>query len=89
MKQVIAIVLAGLASGMMIQTVEAQVPITSNEAKNVALKHVRGKIVNIGLEHEDGKLVYDVDMRTNLAPIEVIIDAKSGKVMEIKKEIEQ
>lgn len=87
MKQVIAVILAGLASGMMIQTADAQVPITSDEAKNVALGHVRGKIVNIGLEHEDGHLVYDVDMQTNLAPVEVIVDAKSGEVLQIKKEI--
>jgi uncharacterized membrane protein YkoI len=66
----------------------AEAPVTSGDAREIALDTVNGEINNIGLEHENGTLVYDVDMVKGDRHIEVTINATTGKVISLKKEME-
>lgn len=61
--------------------------ISLGRAKKIAMETVRGRIVNVGLEHENNQLVYDVDMKKGTESLEVIINATTGKVMHLKKVI--
>ncbi len=57
------------------------------EAINIASAQVAGKVVETELEHEDGKLVWEVEIvgDDNLVS-EVIIDAQTGTVLETEIE---
>lgn len=82
-----AMVLFCYTAAMTVVSAHGTGAIRLDEAKKIALHTVNGKIVNIGLEHEDNHLVYDVDMKKGGDTLEVIINATTGEVMELKKEI--
>lgn len=63
--------------------------ISPDEAKEAALQRINGNVINIGLEHEKDRLIYDVDVRTNRGAFEVIVDAADGTVVSVKKTIEE
>ncbi|HET7580943.1 MAG TPA: PepSY domain-containing protein [Bacillales bacterium] len=75
--------LSGIAGG----SAQAQQTINSDKASAIAMQNVHGEILNVGLEHESNQLVYDVDMKTRLGHLELIINAYTGKIMEMKKPI--
>ena len=58
--------------------------ISPDEAKEAALQRIHGNVINIGLEHEKDRLIYDVDVRTNRGASEVIVDAADGTVGSVK-----
>ncbi|MED3564355.1 PepSY domain-containing protein [Bacillus xiapuensis] len=60
--------------------------ISEKEAGNIALKKVKGKIVKVVLEEDDGRSVYEVKIKSAGIFYEVEIDAKTGKVLEVEKE---
>ncbi len=59
--------------------------IGEKEAKRIALSHVAGKVVDIDLEEEDGRLFYEVEIEIESEDVdaEVLIDAITGEVMTI------
>lgn len=67
------------------QQVTARINI--EEAKTAALQEVHGKIINIGLENEGNALVYDVDIQKSSYIYEVSVDANSGKILDVKKQM--
>jgi uncharacterized membrane protein YkoI len=60
--------------------------ISVEQAKQIAVNHVTGKILDVELEKENGVLVYEVDITSPNQVYEVTIDANTGKVLEIEKE---
>ncbi len=60
--------------------------ISKKEAEAIALKKVKGQVVNIKLENDDGKEKYEVIIKSAGAVYEVEIDAKTGQVLEVEKE---
>ncbi|NMD69365.1 peptidase M4 [Bacillus sp. DNRA2] len=63
-----------------------QTKISEAQAKDIALKQVKGKVVKVELETDNGVLVYEVDVKSGTQVYEVKIDAKSGKVLKVEKE---
>jgi hypothetical protein len=60
--------------------------ITESEAKDIAVKKVKGEVVGVILENDDGKAVYEVIVKSAGTVYEVEIDANTGKVLEVEKE---
>ncbi|HEX6922712.1 MAG TPA: PepSY domain-containing protein [Bacillales bacterium] len=87
-KFLVVMAIAFGSTGVFLSPADAAGPITSNQARTIALDRINGEILNVGLEHEDDTRVYDVDMRTRYGSVEVIINASSGQIMELKKVIE-
>ena len=70
------------------QALASQASVTLDQARATALKARPGKIVDQELEKEAGGsgLRYSFDIRVNKAVWEVGVDAKTGDVLENKKE---
>ncbi|MFD0825628.1 PepSY domain-containing protein [Neobacillus sp. M.A.Huq-85] len=60
--------------------------ISEKEAGDIALTKVKGEIVKVVLEEDDGRSVYEVKIKSAGIFYEVEIDAKTGKVLEVEKE---
>ena len=61
------------------------------QVQNIALKHAGLSYANdmeIELYEENGKAVYEVSFRLDLVEFEYVIDAKSGEVLRVEKEID-
>lgn len=61
--------------------------ITVEQAKTIALQQVKGRVVHVELETEDGVPVYEVIViNEQNQPYEVEIDAVTGKVRKVERE---
>lgn len=68
----------------------ADSPISAEQAAKIALQAVGGgTIEEIELDEDDGKLIYEVEIKTSYGEAEVDIDAYSGKVLKIEKDREK
>ena len=56
--------------------------ISSDEAKTIALKLANGRITEFELDEDDGRLVYEIEIKTKDVEHEIEIDAYTGKVLE-------
>ncbi|MFC0237183.1 PepSY domain-containing protein [Fictibacillus phosphorivorans] len=65
---------------------EPKTKITEEEAKQIALKEVKGTITDIELDDEDGVIVYEVEIETKTKEAQVIINAFSGEVNSVTME---
>jgi len=61
-------------------------PISEKQAKEIALGKVKGEVVRVKLEEDDGRQYYEVIVKSSGSMYEVEIDAKTGKVLEVEKE---
>lgn len=61
------------------------VNITMEEAVGIALKQHDGTVTEVGLEHEDGTVVYELDVITKDAKYKVDIDPDTGKIVNDRK----
>ncbi|MGG4342605.1 PepSY domain-containing protein [Paenibacillus lautus] len=61
--------------------------IGAGKASTIAVKHVKsGTAVEVDLDHDDGRWVYDVEVKTAKGSSEVEVNAVSGKVIKAKYE---
>ena len=51
-------------------------------AAAAAQKHTGGSVKEVSLDHDDGRAVYEVELRTNRGETEVEIDAYTAKVLQ-------
>ncbi|HLR09534.1 MAG TPA: PepSY domain-containing protein [Bacillota bacterium] len=59
--------------------------ITIREAMDIAQDRVPGEIVKVELEHEKGRLVYEVEIRTEQGvKYEIDVDVNTGQIVEIE-----
>lgn len=58
--------------------------ISSNNASNIAAKTVDGRVLEIELDEDDGRLMYEVELWTSKGEAEVEIDAYTGKVLSVE-----
>ena len=87
---VMAIVLGSLgfsASVLAAQTTVENPKITSEQAKEIALKQSKnGKFKEIELKHKNGVLVYEVEIAEGFMDREFLIDANTGEILRDKKD---
>ncbi|WFR63929.1 PepSY domain-containing protein [Paenibacillus amylolyticus] len=66
-----------------------QVKLTASQASNIALKQVTGgKVTKVELDHDDGRYVYEVELRTAQGEADVDIDANTGKVLSFDQDFD-
>jgi len=56
------------------------------EAKDLALKEFEGKVIEIGLDKDDGRLLYEMELVNQNQKAEIDLDAVIGKVLEMEIE---
>lgn len=64
----------------------AQNLISEVQAKEIALKKVKGTVSKVEIETENGVQKYEVYIKTSTDMYEVEIDATTGKVLKVEKE---
>ncbi|MBP2245881.1 PepSY domain-containing protein [Paenibacillus xylanexedens] len=66
-----------------------QVKLTATQASNIALKQVTGgKVTKVELDHDDGRYVYEIELRTAQGEADVDIDANTGKVLSFDQDFD-
>lgn len=53
------------------------------EAVQIALQQVNGTVVKAELDTDNGRWVYEIDIRVNYAVYEVTVDAVTGQIIRI------
>jgi uncharacterized membrane protein YkoI len=86
-----AVLSLGLLSSFTIKTSQAHgfshaSHISMKKAKQIALKQVKGKIIDSRIEKDDGIIKYEFVIKTKDGWYEVEIDKATGKVLEVDKE---
>ena len=84
MKKIILLVLITIALVGCNQKVNA---LTIEEAQEIALKEVAGKVLKAKEDKEDGVSYYDFTIITDTEKYEVEIDANSGYFMQLTKRL--
>ena len=54
------------------------------EAKEIAVNEVGGKVIEIELDEDDGRYEYELELRTDRGEADITIDAESGEVLEME-----
>ena len=63
-----------------------QKTMTESKAGEIALSRVPGTVINIDIEKENGKILYNVEVRDGNGIAEIEIDAETGAVLEVERE---
>ncbi|MBS3679341.1 PepSY domain-containing protein [Ornithinibacillus massiliensis] len=58
--------------------------ISIEEAKEIAVAEVGGKVIEIDLDKDDGRYEYELELRTDRGEAEITIDAESGEIVELE-----
>ena len=67
--------------------VEAREALPLTRIMEIAQRTVPGEIVEVELEREDGRLIYEVEVLTRTGRVrKVEIDARSGRVLDVEDE---
>lgn len=62
---------------------QAKKRLTTEQAANIAAKHVQGTVEEIELDKDDGRFIYEIELRTKRGEVEVELDAYSGKILKV------
>lgn len=58
--------------------------ITVQQAIDIALKDQAGHVTEVELDEEDGKVRYEIEIETKRGEVEIKIDAKTGKILDVE-----
>ena len=83
MKKIILFVLITIA---LVGCTEKVSALTLEEAQEIALKEVEGKILKAKEDKDDGVTYYDFTIITDTEKYEIEVDANSGKVLKREKD---
>lgn len=53
------------------------------EAKQIALTEFEGKVTEIELDEDDGRLMYEVELKNETHEAEIELDARTGEIIEL------
>lgn len=60
--------------------------ITQEAAVEIAMKQAKGTVTEVELDDEDGRVIYEIEMKDGTYEYDFDIDATSGEVLKFKKE---
>lgn len=66
------------------QTQKNEGTISQSEAINIAEKATNGKMHEIEKDEDDGRIKYEIELKTDRGEAEVEIDAVTGKILEVE-----
>lgn len=64
------------------------VKISAEDAVKAALAVVSGEVEDVELEHDDGRVYYDIEIDNRYEEHEVKVDATNGEILEVETDIE-
>ena len=67
---------------------DAQQPISKSQAINIAHTVAKGTVVKTELDEDDGRLVYEIELRDGNTGYELDINAYTGKVVDFEKDVD-
>ena len=71
------------------ELINLKVGITEEEAIQIALKKVNGKVTDIEIERKKGHDVYAVEMDDNGDEVDVFVDVKTGEIVGTERDSEE
>lgn len=74
------------SSGQPIKSGSGKAVITSDQAVTAAKAEVGGTLHKVKLDREDGRLIYEVELRVNGKEVELDVDAYTGEIRAIEEE---
>ena len=60
--------------------------ITEKAAVQIAMKQAKGTVTNIELDKDDGRVIYEIEIKDGKYEYDFDIDAISGKVLKFEKD---
>ncbi|CAI6080484.1 putative protein YkoJ [Paenibacillus sp. JJ-100] len=76
-------------NGVSNSSAASQVKLTVDQASNIALKQVTGgKVTKVELDRDNGRYVYEIELRTAQGEADVDIDAGTGKVLSFDQDFD-
>ncbi len=54
------------------------------QAVDIAKQHYAGKVAEAELDENDGRRIYEIEIETNRGEVELEIDAKTGKILDVE-----
>lgn len=72
------------SKGLLNLSIDTSALIGVAEAKRIALQQFSGTVKEVELNKDDGRLYYEVEMKTNKGEVEIEIDAYTGKIISIE-----
>ncbi|MHA0857398.1 PepSY domain-containing protein [Paenibacillus sp. CMAA1364] len=60
-----------------------------SKASVIAVKHLKGTVIKVDLDHDNARLVYEVEMTIAVGTAEVNVDGRTGKIVSVKKDLDQ
>ena len=64
-------------------------PITEDEAKEIVLREVGGRVTDVEVERRNGRIVYEIEIQKNGEEADVHVDATTGTIVSIEWEDEE
>ena len=58
--------------------------ITKNQAIAIAKKKINGTVIEAKKDEDDGRIVYEIELRTKKGKAEIKIDVRTGKVLDVE-----
>lgn len=74
--------------GHLVQQEQNNDVISREEAKQIALNEFQGKVVEIELDEDDGRWVYEIEIEDGKYEAELELDAVTGEIIEKEIELE-
>ena len=68
------------------QKVKSSKLLTKDEAIAIAKKRAAGNVKEIEMDEDDGRKVYEIEMRDGEFKYEIKLDAKTGEILEFEKD---
>ena len=60
--------------------------VSEQQAKDIAIREVGGRVTDIETDSEDGRNVWEVEIRKDGEEVDVLIDMETGEVLDIERE---
>ncbi|OAB48028.1 PepSY domain-containing protein [Paenibacillus antarcticus] len=62
--------------------------IGASKASAIAVNHLKGTFIEVDLDRDDGRLVYEVELKIDGGTAEVKVDAKTAKIVSVDKDFD-
>ncbi|OAB36514.1 PepSY domain-containing protein [Paenibacillus glacialis] len=62
--------------------------IGASKASAVAVNYLKGTVIEVDLDRDDGRLVYEVELKIDGGTAEVKVDAKTAKIVSVDKDFD-
>lgn len=62
--------------------------IGASKASAIAVNYLKGTVIEVDLDRDEGRLVYEVKLKIDGGTAEVVVDAKTAKIVSVDKDVD-